>query len=96
MLRSIGDGHSRIEAALIYPAVQNLLLAARSLGLAANVSTWHLMAEGEVKHVLGIPRSVHTYLPIPLGWPGRNHRTSAPMVRRANDPPRPRGERWLA
>ena len=59
----------RSEAASIYPAVQNLLLAARSLGLAANLTTWHLMAEGEVKRVLGIPRSVHTYGLIPIGWP---------------------------
>jgi nitroreductase len=69
MFRNMGTVTSRTEAASIYPAVQNLLLAARSLGLAANVSTWHLMAEGEVKHVLGIPRSVHTYALIPLGWP---------------------------
>lgn len=69
MFRNIGTVTSRTEAASIYPAVQNLLLAARSLGLAANVSTWHLMAEGEVKHVLGIPRNVHTYALIPLGWP---------------------------
>jgi nitroreductase len=60
---------NRSEAASIYPAVQNLLLTARSLGLGANLSTWHLMAEGEVKRVLGIPRGVHTYALIPVGWP---------------------------
>ena len=60
---------NRSEAASIYPAVQNLLLAARSLGLAATLTTWHLMAEGEVKRVLGIPRGVHTYALIPVGWP---------------------------
>ena len=49
--------------------MQNLLLAARALGLAANLTTWHLMAEGEIKRVLGIPRSVHTYALIPIGWP---------------------------
>ena len=27
------------------------------------------MAEGEVKDVLGIPRNVHTYALIPIGWP---------------------------
>jgi hypothetical protein len=26
------------------------------------------VAEGEVKQVLGIPRSVHTYALIPVGW----------------------------
>lgn len=60
---------NRSEAASIYPGVQNLLLAARSLGLAANMTTWHLMAEGEVKKILGIPSGVHTYSLIPVGWP---------------------------
>jgi len=69
MLRNIGTVTDRSEAASIYPAVQNVLLAARSLGLAANLTTWHLMAEGEVKRVLGIPRRTHTYALIPLGWP---------------------------
>jgi len=46
-----------------------VLLAARALGLAATLTTWHLMAEGEVKQVLGIPKSVHTYALIPVGWP---------------------------
>jgi nitroreductase len=69
MLRNTNTLANRSEAASIYPAVQNLLLAARSLGLAANLTTWHLMAEGEVKRLLGIPRSVHTYAMIPMGWP---------------------------
>jgi nitroreductase len=69
MLRNIGNLTRRSEAASIYPAVHNLLLAARSVGLGANLSTWHLMAEGEIKRVLGIPSSVHTYAVIPVGWP---------------------------
>ena len=69
MVRNLGTATDRTEAASIYPAVQNLLLAARSLGLAANMTTWHLMAEGEVKQVLGIPRGIHTYALIPVGWP---------------------------
>jgi nitroreductase len=63
---------SRSEAGSIYPAVQNMLLAARALGLGANMTTWHLMAEGDVKRVLGIPRHVHTYALIPVGWPMGN------------------------
>jgi nitroreductase len=57
------------EAASIYPGVQNLLLAARALGLAATLTTWHLFFEQEWKRVLGIPGSVHTYAVIPVGWP---------------------------
>jgi nitroreductase len=69
MFRNNGTLTNRSEAGSIYPSVQNLLLAARSLGLAANITTWHLMAEGEVKRVLGIPKNVHTYAMIPIGWP---------------------------
>jgi len=60
------------EAASIYPAVQNLLLAARAHGLAATLTTWHLMFEQEIKKALGIPRYVHTYAIVPIGWPAGN------------------------
>jgi len=69
LLRNTGALTSRSEAASIYPAVENLLLAARALGLDANITTWHLAAECEVKSALGIPRHVHTYAIIPIGWP---------------------------
>jgi nitroreductase len=69
MLRNQFAFSGRSEAASIYPAVQNLLLTARTLGLAANLTTWHLLAEGEVKRVLGIPRGVQTFALIPIGWP---------------------------
>jgi nitroreductase len=78
---------SRTEAASIYPAVQNLLLAARALGLAANLTCWHLLLEAEFKAVLGIPRRVHTFALIPVGWPiGRfgstRRRAAAELIHR--------------
>ncbi len=57
------------EAASIYPGVQNLLLAARALGLGATLTTWHIMFEQEIKEILGIPGHVHTYAIVPVGWP---------------------------
>jgi nitroreductase len=60
---------SRSEAASILPGVENLLLAARALGLGACLTTWHLLAEDELKEILGIPRDVHTFAVIPVGWP---------------------------
>lgn len=57
------------EAASIYPGVQNLLLTARALGLAATITTWHLMLEREFKRTLGIPSSVRTFAIVPVGWP---------------------------
>ena len=41
-----------------YPGVQNLLLAARALGRAANLTVWHFFAENELKQVLGVPKQV--------------------------------------
>lgn len=57
------------EASSCYPGVQNLLLAARALGLAANLSIWHLLAEKEFKQVLGVPDEMTIYALIPVGWP---------------------------
>jgi nitroreductase len=57
------------EAASIYPGVQNLLLAARALGLGANITTWHMFLEHEWKRVLGLPKAWNTYAVIPVGWP---------------------------
>lgn len=55
-----------------YPGVQNLLLAARALGLAATISTWHLLAESEFKAVLAVPKQVTIYALVPVGcrWAG--------------------------
>ena len=69
----------RSEAASVYPGVQNLLLAARALGLGATLTTWHLALEQEFKAVLGIPRSVKTFAVIPVGWPRGNF---GPVARR--------------
>ncbi|MEZ0093734.1 nitroreductase family protein [Streptacidiphilus sp. EB129] len=57
------------EASSVYPGVQNLLLAARALGLGANLTIWHLMLEREWKAALGIPSEVHTFAVIPVGRP---------------------------
>ncbi|MGQ9573068.1 MAG: nitroreductase family protein [Chloroflexota bacterium] len=55
--------------ASIYPAVQNLMLAARGLGLGTTLTTLHLEREAEVKQLLGIPEGVDTMALIPVGWP---------------------------
>ena len=56
-------------AAGVYPAVQNLMLAARSLGLGTTLTTRHRQAEPETRAVLGIPSDVHIYAVIPMGYP---------------------------
>lgn len=59
--------------ASIYPAVQNLLLAAHGLGLGAVLTTLHLGAEREIKALLGIPAHVQTVALVPVGHPRRKH-----------------------
>jgi nitroreductase len=53
----------------IYPAVQNLLLAARAVGLGAALTTIPLWNTFAVRKALGLPWSVTPCALIPLGWP---------------------------
>ena len=59
----------RIRGASIYPAVQNIILACRALGLGTTITTNHIRCEDEVKAVLGIPEDVATFALMPVGWP---------------------------
>lgn len=59
----------RIRGASIYPAVQNILLACRGLGLGTTITTNHIRCEDEVKALLGIPEDVSTWALMPIGWP---------------------------
>ena len=59
----------RIRGASIYPAVQNVILACRAVGLGTVITTNHLRFEDEVKAVLGLPEDVDTYALMPIGWP---------------------------
>ena len=55
--------------ASIYPAVQNMLLAARGLGLASLMTTNHKQHDDEVKQLLGIPDDVETAALLPIAYP---------------------------
>jgi nitroreductase len=57
--------------ASIYPSVQNLMLAARALGLGTVLTTLHRRRKAQVHAILGIPDHVETAAIIPLGWPDR-------------------------
>ena len=59
----------RIRGASIYPAMQNIILACRALGLGTVITTNHIRCEDEVKAVLGIPQDVATFALMPIGWP---------------------------
>jgi nitroreductase len=63
------------RGASIYPAVQNMLLAARGLGLASVLTTRPRRGfEKEIKEKLGIPDNVDTAARLPLGYPAAQNR----------------------
>ena len=61
------------EGASIYPACQNLLLAARALGYGGVMTTWHQLVEDELRGLLSIPDGVAIAATIPLGRPAGQH-----------------------
>jgi len=64
-----GGTPTRTSGSSIYPAVQNMLLAARALGLGATLTTLYLSFEKEVSAALGLPPDVHSYALLPIGYP---------------------------
>lgn len=71
-LRRHRDPHPT-EGASVYPACQNLLLAARALGYGGVMTTWHQFVEDELRALLEIPEDVALCATIPLGRPAGKH-----------------------
>jgi nitroreductase len=61
------------EGASVYPACQNLLLAARALGYGGALTQWHLAVEQELRQLLDIPDGVALSACITLGRPAGRH-----------------------
>jgi nitroreductase len=72
----------RIRGASIYPAVQNILLACRALGLGTVITTNHILYEDEVRAIIGLPNDVFTFAMMPVGHKLRSVRAPA----RAREP----------
>lgn len=66
--------------ASIYPAVQNIILACRALGLGTVLTTNHTIAEDEIKAVLNLPPEVRTFGLMPIGYPAGKF---GPVTRRS-------------
>ena len=65
----------------IFPSVQNLLLAARALGLGGSLITLPLWSVTSARSILGLPLSVTPCAVVPLGWPrGRYGPTTRRLV----------------
>ena len=58
--------------ASVYPAVQNFMLAARSLGLGTSLTTLHRIYEDDVRDLLNIPDRYEVLALLPLGHPTGN------------------------
>jgi nitroreductase len=82
--RAVGDGAS------VFPACQNLLLAARALGYGGVMTGWQAAAETELRALLGIPEHVELVGTITLGRPQGHHGP----VRRRPLPELVFGEQW--
>lgn len=68
----------------VIPATQNLLLAARALGIGGTITTLHPVVEERVHALLGIPASAQLVYCVPLGYPqgrfGPTRRKPLPRV----------------
>lgn len=64
---------SVVDGASVYPACQNLLLAARALGYGGALSLFHAGVEGELRALLGIPDDVVLAATITIGRPEGAH-----------------------
>jgi nitroreductase len=60
------------QATSVIPSVQNLMLAARALGIGSVPTTLHAQVMERVYTLLGIPSEMEFHLCIPLGYPRGN------------------------
>ena len=78
------------DGASVFPACQNLLLAARALGYGGVMTGWQAAAEPELRALLRIPENVELVATITLGRPQGRHGP----VRRRPLPELVFGEQW--
>lgn len=65
--------HPVVGGASLYPAVQNLLLAARAEGLGGVITTLLCRRETEMREVLSLPNEWAVHAVVPLGYPQGRH-----------------------
>jgi nitroreductase len=64
-------GDRRVLEASVFPAIQNLLLAATALGLGSSLTTLPLVFGRGLAAIAALPAEVIPMAVIPLGWPAR-------------------------
>ncbi len=68
-LSKAGSTTAMAAGSTSYPAVQNLLLAARALGLGAVLTTQHFFVPGAFERIVNLPKSAQLAGIIPVGYP---------------------------
>ncbi len=63
--------HRSTLPASIFPATQNLLLAAGALGLGSAMTTLATLEADTLTNILDLPGHVHPMAVVPLGWPAQ-------------------------
>jgi nitroreductase len=71
--RRYRDVVSPIDGGSVYPACQNLLLAARALGFGGVMTSWQVAADAELRGLLHIPEEVAIMATVTLGRPEGHH-----------------------
>ncbi len=62
---------SIVGGASVYPAIENILLAAREAGLGTALTTLLCAVEAEVKVLLRVPDDISTAAMVTIGWPAK-------------------------
>ena len=83
--------------ASIYPACQNLLLAARALGYGGVMTVWHVLVEAELRPLLGVPDDIFLAATLAIGRPEGHHGPvrRRPLSELAYDDAWGQGATWL-
>ena len=74
LIVAAGDTRVGLAAAMassLYPAIQNLLLAATAKGMGSALTTLTTAFAAELREVVGLPTEVMPLAVVPLGWPAR-------------------------
>jgi nitroreductase len=74
-----GAPDQRFLYSAMYPAAQNLLVAARALGLGAAFTMLHTLAQPAIRQLLAIPDEITIGVTMPVGRPAQPFR---PIVRK--------------
>ena len=63
--------HLSTVGSSMFPAVQNMLLAATALGLGSALTTLATVFADDLRAIVGLPEAVRPVAVVPLGWPAR-------------------------